>query len=28
MALIGAITSFNGTRAVAANNQIVQLSKV
>ena len=28
MALIGAITSITGTRAVAANNQIVQLSKV
>ncbi|CAN2210495.1 {NirD} Ferredoxin subunits of nitrite reductase and ring-hydroxylating dioxygenases [Candidatus Nanopelagicaceae bacterium] len=28
MALVGAITSITGSRAVAANNQIVQLSKV
>ena len=28
IALVGAITSITGSRAVAANNQIVQLSKV
>jgi nitrite reductase/ring-hydroxylating ferredoxin subunit len=28
MALIGAITTLTGSRAIAANNQIVQLSKV
>jgi nitrite reductase/ring-hydroxylating ferredoxin subunit len=28
LALVGALTTFIGSRAVAANNQIVQLSKV
>jgi nitrite reductase/ring-hydroxylating ferredoxin subunit len=28
MALVGAITTLTGSRAIAANNQIVQLSKV